>query len=244
MNIAVIDDLEIDRAQLLNDIRLYAKENALLVRLTEYESGEAFLTQDAVLGLDAVFLDIYMGTLTGMDVAREIHSLNPACQIVFVTTSPAFAVESYEVQAIYYILKPCEYKNIANVMKLLEQKLQKSSRFIKVKEGREWCKIMLTDILYIDYSNHYIQIHTENAIISTYMKFSVMEDMLCGYHEFLNCYRCIIINMEKIKKVDNLFFLLCNGEYVPINRKRVKEIKDRYISFVFGDMDVGDNCHD
>lgn len=239
MNIAIVDDMLADRTRLINDIKKYAGENAMLVCMTEYQNGEEFLSSAQLTTLDAVFLDIYMGELSGMEVAHQIHKLYPSCQIVFVATSSAFAVQSYEVRAFYYILKPYEYGDIVRVMSMLDQNLQKSSRYIKVKEGREWRKILLSDIIYVDYSNHYVQIHTEDVIISTYMNFPEMAEKLSGYNEFLNCYRCIIVNLNKIQKIDEMFFLLCNGEYIPINRKRAKEIKACYVDYIFGTLEEG-----
>lgn len=237
MNIAIVDDSTADRLRLLTDIKNYAQKNAVLVSVTEYSSCSDFMDNAQLPLVDAVFLDIYVGEQSGMDLARQMRSLHSSCQIVFVTTSPAFAVESYEVNAFYYIVKPFSYSDIERVMNMLDKKLHKSSRYIKIKEGREWCKVLISDILYVDYYNHYVQIHTENAIISTYMKFLEIEEKLLAYSEFLVCYRCIIVNMDKIKKVDDLFFLMNTGEYVPINRKRVKELKATYVDYIFGVID-------
>ncbi|MEG2087942.1 MAG: LytTR family DNA-binding domain-containing protein [Angelakisella sp.] len=243
MNVAIIDDSQEDRNRLLGAVAQYAKENALMIYTEAYQSGEEFLKKANLAVLDAVFLDIYMAQLSGIDTARTIRSLAPSCQIIFVTASAEFAVESYSVRAFYYILKPYRHAEIAAVLGLLEEHLQKSSRYITVKEGREQCKILLSDILYVDQSNHYVQIHTESAIISTHMRFQEMEQQLLLYREFYSCYRCLLVNMNKIQKVDEFFFLLCNGEYVPINRKRVREIKTYYTDYVFGTIEETDgNC--
>lgn len=239
MNIAIVDDSSDDRSQLSGNIRKYANEYTMQVHLMEYDSGEAFLGGTALLGLDVAFLDIYMGELSGMDVARTLRGINSSCLIVFETSTPDFAVKSYEVRAFHYLLKPFGYTEICDVMNLLDKNTRKSSRYIKIKEGREWTRIFLSDILYIDYSNHYVQFHTECAIISSYMKFPEVQAMLAEYLEFLCCYRCIIINMDKVKKAEELFFLMCNGEYIPINRKNVKDIKSRYMDYVFGVIESG-----
>lgn len=233
LKIAIVDDSSKDRAILLESICRYAKAKAILVHVTEYASGEALLESAQLTSIDAVFLDIYMNGQSGMEVAQRLRNMGLSCRIIFVTTSPEFGVQSYRVGAFYYVLKPYDYDDIACVMDKLEFSAQKSSRYIKVKEGRDWLKILLADILYADYSNHYVQIHTESRIVRTYMKFSEFEKILADCGEFLSCYRCIIVNMDRIKKVDDLFFLLCNGEYIPINRKRVKEIKACYVEYVF-----------
>lgn len=241
MHIAVVDDQPADRARLINEIKECVRESTRHVSVMEYESGEQFLQQAQFDELDAVFLDIYMNELSGMDVAYKIREHDQTCQIVFVTTSADFAVQSYEVRAFYYILKPYDHGAIAKVMRLLDANLKKSARYIMVKEGREWCKVLLSDILYADYHNHYVQIHTESAIISTYMKFPEIENTLCEYRAFLSCYRCIVVNMDKIQKMDTDFFLLCNGEYIPINRKRSKIIKSHYVDYMFDVSDEDEN---
>lgn len=234
LNIAVVDDSSVCREQLAAHIHLYAKQNSAMLQLSEYENGETFLEQTRLEALDVVFLDIFMDGLNGIDVAYKIREKTSQCHIVFVSTSADFAVKSYELRAFYYLLKPFGYKDVQNVLNLLEDSFQKASRYLKVKEGRDWCKILLSEILYADYSNHYVQIHTESAIISTYMNFPRMEEMLAPYSEFLSCYRCIVVNMNKIKKVDGFFFLISNGEYIPINRKKAKEIKSKYVDYIFG----------
>lgn len=237
MDIVVVDDSAKDRARIINDIKKYVKENTMLVHLAEYESGEDFLEKTKIAALEVVFLDIYLKGISGMEVATRIRQDNKDCQIVFVTTSAEFAIQSYDVRAFYYILKPYTYDDISRIISMLDKSQQKSARCIRVKTGREWRKILLSDIIYVDYSNHYVQIHTDSSVISTYMKFSEIEEMLLIYSEFMNCYRCIVINMDMVVKVEDLFFLMTNGEYVPINRKRVKEVKDSYVNYVFGIME-------
>ncbi|MEG1061073.1 MAG: LytTR family DNA-binding domain-containing protein [Oscillospiraceae bacterium] len=240
MNIAVVDDSAEDRAQLINNIKKFAKDNAVLIHFTEYTSGEEFLANAFFHALDAVFLDIFMDSMDGMNVAQEVRRLHQGCRIIFITKSPDFAIKSYDVRAFYYILKPFTYDDVAKVLNMLDIGMQQSSRFIDVKEGREWCKILLTDILYVDYHNHYVLIHTASSIVSTYMKFSEIEEKLSIYSEFLTCYRSLMVNMNKISKVDDMFFLLCNGEYIPINRKQVREIKAQYADYAFGEIEKAD----
>lgn len=237
LNLAVVDDVLADRVRMTDYIRKYSEENAVAISLSSYEDGEDFLVNAQHQGLDAVFLDIYMGEVNGFSVAQKLRKIAPRCAIVFVTTSADFAVKSYEVRAFYYMLKPYTYEDISKVVDLLDKSMKKSSRYIKVKESREWRKIFLEEIYYADYNNHYVQIHTENAIISTYMKFSEFEEILSGYKEFITCYRCVLVNMNKIKKIEGLFFLINNGEYIPINRKRGKEIKEKYVNYIFGDIE-------
>lgn len=234
MNIAIIDDCMADRLHLIKCLKLEAKKAMISIRFEEYGSGEKFLNQSLLPTLDAVFLDIYMNEIDGIEVAKQLRLVNSSCQIIFVSASSKFAVQSYEVRAFYYILKPFTALEIAHVLTLLDHNLKKSSHYIKVKTGKAWIKVFLSDLIYVDYSNHYIFLHTENQVINTHLNFQDIEKVLLVYLEFICCYRCIIVNMNAISKVDGFFFLLTNGEYIPINRKRANEIKTHYYDYLLG----------
>lgn len=240
MDIAIVDDSYADRIQISNYIKKYAKENSVFIRIKEYSNGEVFLDDAEVNTLDAVFLDIYMDRLGGMETAEQIRRIGGNCLIVFVSLTEAFALKSYEVRAFDYLLKPIDYEKISVTMGLLVQNMTYDSRFIVVKEGRELRKVFLSDIIYSDYNNHYVRIHTKECIISTYVKFADFEERMRKYASFLTCYRCIIVNMDKIEKIEDGFFLMNNGEYIPIKRDRSKEIKARYTSYIFGEYFGGD----
>ncbi|MEG1478390.1 MAG: LytTR family DNA-binding domain-containing protein [Clostridiales bacterium] len=241
MNIAIVDDSNSDCFQLINFLTKYSNENALLLTINSFENGEKFLNSGNLSKIDAIFLDIYMDKVNGMEVAQEIRKQGLSCNIIFTTTSESFAVQSYEVRAFDYLVKPITYEKIDKVMSLLDKSTNASSHFIIVKEGRELRRILVSDIIYADYHNHYVQIHTDKYIISTYKKFGDFEEELLNYKSFITCYRCILVNMNKIEKVEEGFFLMKNGEYVPINRNRAREIKNRYIDYIFGEMEIDAN---
>ena len=57
-------------------------------------------------------MDIYMGTMTGMDAARKLRDAKDTAALIFITSSDAYAVESYDVQASYYLMKPFDPEKI------------------------------------------------------------------------------------------------------------------------------------
>ncbi|MEG1719568.1 MAG: LytTR family DNA-binding domain-containing protein [Clostridia bacterium] len=241
MNIAIVDDSTNDRKSILNFFQQYVQEYSRYIRLFVYENGEKFLSTADLSDIDVLFLDIYMEKLTGIDVAHKVRDKNCTFPIVFITSSNDYAVKSYEVRAFDYIVKPITYDKIVTAMDLLQKESAISSRIITVKEGREMRKVALSDILYVDYDNHYIQIHTKNSIISTYIKFLDFEQMLKPFSNFITCYRCLIVNMDFIEKIEENFFLLNNGEYIPINRNNSKEIKKIYTNYIFGKLEDATN---
>ncbi|MHC1715326.1 MAG: LytR/AlgR family response regulator transcription factor [Acidaminococcaceae bacterium] len=232
MQIAIVDDLKSERDLLSNYLVRYCKENSISLNLVNFACGEEILAAKTT-SFDIIFLDIYMPGLSGLETASEIRKLDANCLLVFSTTSSDFAVKSFRVRAFDYLVKPYKYEQLAEIMTLAEKALNKSSRYIEVKESREMVKILIRDILYADYDNHYIQIHTKENIIKTYLSFQDFSPLLLKYPQFLNCYRNCIINMDSVDSLHDNDFVLTNGERLPITREKRLEIRQLYADYAF-----------
>ena len=109
MNIAIVDDRKTDSDRLVGFIDTYAEQHRLQWgAMDRFSSGEEFLGAFTAGKYDLIFLDIYMDGITGMETAKRIRRADHGCRIIFITTSPEFAVESYDVSASFYLLKPIE----------------------------------------------------------------------------------------------------------------------------------------
>ena len=113
MNIAIVDDRKTDSDRLVGFIDTYAEQHRLQWgAMDRFSSGEEFLGAFTAGKYDLIFLDIYMDGITGMETAKRIRRADHGCRIIFITTSPEFAVESYDVSASFYLLKPIEKKKV------------------------------------------------------------------------------------------------------------------------------------
>lgn len=233
MKIAIVDDLKLQQQTLVDFILKYSKEHHLLVKIKLFASGEELLWDLRKEKFDVIFLDIYMNGINGIETAHLIRQTDTTCRLIFSTSSTKHAIESFRVRAFDYLLKPYTYTQFSEVMALLEKSLAKQPHYIEVKDGRAMVKIRITDILYTDYSNHYIYIHTEDKIIKTYMQFPKFSPLLECYPEFLCCYRNCLINMNKIIAIEKNDFVLGNGEKIPIAKANCQELKQAYADYCF-----------
>ena len=100
MKLAIVDDLKTDSDRLAGFVHTYMEQHQLkLDALDQFESGESFLSGFTSGSYDLIFLDIYMTGITGMETAKKIRQTDHDCRLIFITTSPEFAVESYDVNA-------------------------------------------------------------------------------------------------------------------------------------------------
>ncbi|MCQ4637396.1 LytTR family DNA-binding domain-containing protein [Anaerovorax odorimutans] len=233
MNIAIVDDLESEAQKLSGFITKYCDEHFLRADIRAYESGSKLLDDLQPPFFDVLFLDIFMKDMNGLDLARSLRDRGYDNLIVFSTISTDYAVNGYSVQAFDYLVKPYDYDRFHETMDRCMEELSNKSRYIVVKESRTYVKIRLDNIIYTDYHNHYIQIHTPVRVVKSYMSFSDFSKLLEPYPQFLNCYRNCIVNMDHVAALKGYEFILKNGDIMPITRNRKTDIRQKYADYEF-----------
>lgn len=239
MRIALVDDDKSDLSRLHAYINEYSKNFSLSVFIKSFTNGEEFLHTFSSESFDLIFLDIFMGNINGMDIAEEIRKTDKDCLIIFSTSSSDYAIQGYQVKASNYLVKPYSYDKLVNALQLCRSQLLKKNNFITIKEGRYFIKILLQDIIYTDYRNHYIQIHTDKRIIRCHMSFDEFSPILSTYKQFLCCYRNCLINMDQVAAIEGSDFVLYNKERIPIKRNEKKAIVQCYADYIFHQLHGG-----
>ena len=228
--IVVCDDVELERQMLKDLLLLHFQEKGERVAVLEYESGENLIAdvEEEYLRADLLFLDIHMRGMNGLDVARELRKIGWMGAIVFLTASPDYAVESYEVQAACYILKPYDIEKIKILTDQILEK-QKKKR-ISVKSQRQKRYPGIDDIMYMESDRHVVTIHMrDGSSILTQEKMRDLKSRI-GQKRFLHCHQSYLVNMDYIRDVEEEFVLADNSR-IPIRvrgRKQVLEEYDQY----------------
>lgn len=233
MNIAVIDDISADAEVLKSSITTYFKEKQIETEIQYFSSGEEFFDSYRPGRFQLVFLDIYMGGMTGMDAAHRIRSAGDDCVLVFVTTSSDFAVESYDVKAAYYLLKPFEPEKLCTILDSIQLKNAQDTRYIEVISDRVPVRVPLNNILYADTFRNAVCLHTDAGMIRSYLTFQKFEELISDCNCFLSCYRGCVVNMDRIQDATDDGFLLDNGETVQIRKRGAAAIRKAYLQYLF-----------
>ena len=240
MNVAIVDDSLIDRQHLYHGLERYCREHKVHMKIEQFDNGTDFLNTFNANVYNLVFLDIFLNEIDGMQVAKSIFDQDPQCLIIFTTSSKEHAVTAFRLHALDYLLKPFSYDYLEEAMLRYERASKRFEHYIELKEGRHYTRILLSDIIYTDYYNHYIQIHTPYRTVRSYMSFKDFSPMLEAYPQFLCCYRNCMVNLDHIASMDVNDFVLTNGERIPILRARRKEIRQAYANYIFTYVTEGD----
>lgn len=237
MYIAVVDDTQADRDLIKEYMDTYLKTAMKSADVAYYESGHRFFNDAVPANLDVAFLDILIGDFTGIEIAGKIRQLNNKCLIVLNSVSKDFIHDSYDLNVLYYLIKPYKYSLFEKVMRRVEQYVDSSSRYIEVMANRKMISVNVDDILYVDKDRHSVQLHLKDGLLKVWTQtFAEVQDALLIYPQFIKCFHCILLNMKHAVQINGRDFILENGEHIPISRELVNDIHDRYTRFMFNNV--------
>lgn len=234
MNIAILDDSREDLKQIKSVVSSYYESQNTSAEIRLYSSAESFFQKYSPGFYDLIIMDIYMGDMTGMDAAKKLRSAEDPASLIFITSSDSYAVESYDVQASYYLLKPFDPEKLRKILSTIQIRQSQNSRYIELISDRTPVKIPVRSILYVDTYRNAVQVHTTDAgIIRSYITFQKFEELLEGMKCFLSCYRGCIVNMDHIEESTDEGFIMDNQELVTVRKRGSNAIKKAYLEYLF-----------
>lgn len=235
--IAIVEDEENVIEQLKTMLKKYWKENSIKDEylIESFSSAEDYLNQENKHEYDLFFLDIQMAGLSGMQLAREIRKADENVLIVFVTNMVQFAVESYEVQAYDFIVKPLTYSNFYMRLKRILRRLSHWSddAFISISTRSVQRRLRILDIIYVEVINHNIIFHlTGNEKITINSTMHEWEKKLEPYH-FVRCNSCYLINLRYVSALKGEYIII-NEEELHISRSKKQNFLSEFAKYVGG----------
>ena len=223
MRIAVIDDQPVDRDYIAALVTRWAKDRDTAVTAVPFPSAEAFLfdySEDR--DFDILLLDIEMGAINGVELAKTVRAENDAVQMVFITGFPDFIAEGYEVSALHYLMKPVERDKLFSVLDRAAANLEKAERRLRVTFERRTDYVPFSKILYLEAQKQYVRIVTEGEEYR--MKASLAETAAQLDEFFFSCQRSFIVNLRHVARILPDRVVLKNGAEVPISRGMAERI--------------------
>lgn len=170
-----------------------------------------FLTKHPV---DLVFLDINMPDISGL---QFLESLKTKPGVIFTTAYSEYAVESYEYEAIDYLLKPFDFgRFLKAVNKAAEALKEKSEDYLFLKEGFDHVRVALKELIYAKAEGNYVRFVCQDQQIMTRMKMAEAEALL-SRDIFLKTHRSYLVNRRFIEKVER-HQLWVAGHNIPVSQ--------------------------
>ena len=231
LSIAVCDDNETDLQYITDMVNAWAMQGRIPVSIKTFPSAESFLFHYSEnKDYDILLLDVEMGALNGIELAKQIRAQNSCVQIVFITGYPDFIAEGYEVSALHYLMKPVKPEKLAEVLNRAADLSRRERPFLLVSSERETIRLFHDDIYYVESQGHYMLIHTEQMQYRVRMTVSGLLEKLD--EGFYRCSRSFIVSLRHVCRITKSEVFLENQVSLPLGRGQYDEINKKMIRYL------------
>lgn len=214
--IAICDDSSADRQYLSTLADRWAADRGHVIRIAFFSSAEEFLFHYAEeKDYDILLLDIEMGAMDGVTMARTLRRDNETVQIIFVTGYSDYIAEGYDVAALHYLMKPVRKDKLFSVLDRAAEKLSRNETVLNFEVCGEMVRVPIYQIRYADVSGNYVTIHAAGEV-TVKMTLGELEGQLD--RRFYRAGRSVIVNLTMISRVTKTEILLSDGTAVPLPR--------------------------
>ena len=240
MRIAACDD-DLKFLQELSELlNVYGNANNCHIEYKIFSNPLELVTQmEEGSHYDAIFLDICMPGINGIQCAKDIRMFDNFVKIVFLTSSTEYAVESYSVKAHDYLVKPIQKERLFSVLRQVgrEQKKIDSNIFV-LKSTTGIRKISLAKLEYCEVINRKVVLHLLNGDeCECDLRMKELEEKLKSFGCFMRPHRSFLVNMDYIHTLATHSIIMENGAKIPIPREKFAPIKQSYMNYVFQTKD-------
>ena len=214
--IAICDDSDVDRQYILNIVNRWADAVGHIVHMETFSSAENFMFHYSQENdYDILLLDIEMGAMDGVTMAKQLRKNNDTLQIIFITGYSDYISEGYEVAALHYLIKPVKEEKLCTVLDRAAEKLSKNEKVLNFEISGEMIRVPIYQIRYAEVFGNYVTIHALSDV-TVKMTLGELEKQLD--ERFYRVGRSAIVNLTQINRVTKAEIKLNDGITVPIPR--------------------------
>ena len=238
LQIAICDDNNLELLQIQQIVETFKSSHISRYNIncdTFLNALDLLLKVENGINYDILILDVVMPLLTGIEVAMEIRKINDISKIIFLTSSREFAVDSYKVDAFYYLLKPIDKEGLIAILeRTFADIVDKKEKSLIVKCKTSFTKVFIHNLEYTEVNGRILFFHlTSGEVLESSGTMSLLEnDLLCD-KRFIKPHRSYIVNMECIYRITDKDIITFSNKPIPISRALYKNIKQAYIDYSF-----------
>ena len=238
MYIAVCDDQIEELEKLTALLQAWQSDRRSDVRFQTFRSGGQLLDAARAERFTLYLLDVLMPGMTGMDAAREIRSFDAAADIIFLTTSPGFAYESYGVRAAEYLLKPISDSLLFPVLDKLMLREQRPQDGLTLKAGATLVRVPFSRLSYVEVNGKHLYFHLADGTVRKVAgSLKDYEPLLLVRPEFMRIHRSYIVNMLQIDELSPAGVHTFSGMNLPVSRLLYPQLQKDYMKLLFAERE-------
>ena len=238
MYVAVCDDLIEELDTLMEVFDRWQSERKRVLHYKVFRSAVEMLDAAREERFTLYLLDVMMPGVDGITAAREIRAFDDAADIVFLTTSPGFAYESYGVHALDYLLKPIRAELLFPVLDRLWLREQKPKEGLTLKCGSTLIRVLFSQLAYVEVNGKHLYFNmTDGTVYQVFGTLREYEPLLLEHPEFMRIHRSYIVNMLQISELSASGVRTFSGKNLPVSRLLYPQLQKDYMKLLFAERE-------
>ncbi len=234
MYIALCDDQTEELNSLISLLDRWQSERQFPLRRRCFQSADDLISSAEKEAFSLYLLDIMMPGMDGLAAAREIRSFDDEAEIVFLTTSPGFAYESYSVRALNYLLKPIREEMLFPLLDRLAQRERKPQDSLTLKCGSTILRIPFSELDFVEVMGKHLYFNMlDGSVREVYGTLKEYEPSLLSRPEFMHVHRSYIVNMLHVAELSPNRVLTFSGKELPVSRRLYPQLQKDYLKLLF-----------
>ncbi len=216
INIAVCDDEKVQRENIKELIYSWSDGLNYHVKVEEFACSEEFLFHyEDNKKYDIILLDIEMGEMSGVELAKKVRKQSENIEIVFITGYSEYILDGYEVSALQYLMKPLNEERFFSTLNRAVGRVKKNEKPLNIYTDKGMARIPLCQIVFIEVIKNYITIHAKEIYTA---KVTLNEISKKLDDNFFKVGRSCIVNLNFISKVTRTDVHFANGNVTQLPR--------------------------
>ena len=229
IRVALCDDEETVREYLGRLLEEWKERQNDQLQIEYFESAESFLFQyEEDKRWQLLILDIEMGKMNGVELAKKVREHNKEVQILFVTGYMDYISDGYEVEALHYLLKPVTKEKLFSVLDRARERMKKSEKALFLQGSDETVRIPYYEIRYVEVQHNYVTIHAAEDYTVKKTLSELEEELGDG---FFRTGRSFLVNLKCVKRITKREVSLKDGMVIPLSRGMYEKINRAMIRY-------------
>ncbi len=234
MYIAVCDDQSEELGCVVDLLRLWQDEHKNVLHFKTFRNAAELLDAAEKERFTLYLLDVMMPGTNGIAAAQEIRAFDDTADIVFLTSSPGFAYESYSVHALDYLLKPIRAEMLFPLLDKLVLREQKPQDGLTLKCGPTLVRVPFSQLAYVEVISKHLYFNlTDGQQYEVAGSLKDYETLLLNQPEFLRIGRSYVVNTLQIRELSPAGILTFSGRSIPIPRRLYPQLQKDYMKLLF-----------
>ncbi len=230
--VALCDDVERDLSEVAAITTELLRESGITFGIQRFRSAAELLAAYRRGGMwDLILLDIMMDGQDGVDLADTLRQTGNETDLIFITSSPEYALAGYRVYPVSYLLKPLTREKLAPVLsRCLEGRRKLPSLVLDALDGGK-LTFPLKEIRYIEVFRRELVVHCQDRSLSCAGPLNTVLTEL-PVADFYHCHRSYVVHLSQVSGVRKYAFLLRSGGEVPIAVRSYPEAQSRWLDYL------------